>query len=105
MVARENYKRSASGTVGILACAICHSKRIGVSESREIAWVPYLDQIKNMDAVARENYKGGAPASAGILACAISYSKKVTVSESRKIAWVAYLVEITNIGSGHVQKF
>ena len=33
----ENYKRSAPGRVGILACAIGQLKKVAVLESREIA--------------------------------------------------------------------
>ena len=44
-VARENYKSSALGTAGILACAIGRTKEVAFSESREIARVAYLGQI------------------------------------------------------------
>ena len=44
-VARENYKRSALGRVGILARVIGRAKKVAVSESCEIARVAYLGQI------------------------------------------------------------
>ena len=45
MVARENYKRSALGRAGILACVISYLKTVAVLKSREIAWVAYLGQM------------------------------------------------------------
>ena len=48
VAAPENYKRSAPGRIGILACAIGHAKEVATSESREIARVVYLGQITNI---------------------------------------------------------
>ena len=45
---RENYKRSASERVGILACAVVRVKKVDVFESCEIARVAYLGQITNI---------------------------------------------------------
>ena len=43
-----NYKMSSPGTAGVLACAICYSKKIAVSQSREIGRVAHLGQITNI---------------------------------------------------------
>ena len=48
VVARENYERSASGRIEILACAISYLKKVVVLKSREIAWVAYLGKITNI---------------------------------------------------------
>ena len=48
MVARENYERSASVSVRILACKISNYKMGAVTESREIARIAYLGQITNI---------------------------------------------------------
>ena len=74
-VAHENYKRSAPGRAGILACAIGRANEVTVSELREIARVAYLGQITNIGAVERKNYKRSTPVRVEILARAISYSK------------------------------
>ena len=47
-VARENYKRSALGRVGILVFVIGRSKKVAVSELRVIARVACLVQITNI---------------------------------------------------------
>ena len=41
----ENYKKSAPGRTGILACVIGRTKKVAASESREIALVAYFGQI------------------------------------------------------------
>ena len=48
VVASENYKRSAPERAGMLVCAIRRTKKVAVSESREIASVAYLGQITNI---------------------------------------------------------
>ena len=48
MVVHENYKKSTPGRAGILASAIQRVKKVAVLESREIAWVEYLRQIRNI---------------------------------------------------------
>ena len=46
--ARENYKTSAPGTAGILACAISYLQKVVVLESCEIARVEYLGHKTNI---------------------------------------------------------
>ena len=48
VVARENYKRRAPDRAGIFACAIARAKKVAVSQSREIKWVAYLGQMRNI---------------------------------------------------------
>ena len=69
----KNYKRSALGRARILASVISYSKKVTVSESREIARVAYLGKITIIGCGRMENYKMSAPSTAGILECAINY--------------------------------
>ena len=49
MFALENYDRSALVRAEILVRAIGRTKKIAVSESREIARVAYLGEITNIE--------------------------------------------------------
>ena len=44
-IVQENYKKSALGWAGILACVIGSAKNDAISESHEIVQVAYLGQI------------------------------------------------------------
>ena len=96
----ENYKMSAPGRVGIIACA----KQVVVSELRGIARVAYLGEITNIRRdrtrkLLKEHYREGRDI------CVHDWARKeVALSESYEIVRVAYLCQIMNIGSGRARK-
>ena len=100
-VAHENSKRNAPERARILACAIGRAKEAAISESRVIARVAYLCEIKNIGSDhSRKLLKEGSREGQDISVRDWVRKRGCRFRNARN--WtVAYLGEKMNIQCGH----